>query len=113
MGDVVGGSCNQIVYGNNPESLGDQAIAHVGSEKSGSPGNNSNLFRRNRFKHTISKDFGYGLLVFAEPAIHRLPWVTSSRGCLPDFFDEVLNLIGVTSPESTFPFALGCGRPIE
>jgi hypothetical protein len=37
MPDVIRGTCNQVVYGNNSESLGDEAIAQMESEKSGSP----------------------------------------------------------------------------
>ena len=53
MGDVIWGTCDQVVYGNNPKSLGDKAIAQMRSEKSGSTGNDSNLFRRRRFEHSI------------------------------------------------------------
>jgi hypothetical protein len=56
MPDVIRGTCNQVVYGNNSESLGNEAIAQMGSEKSGSPGNEGDLFRRSKFKHIISED---------------------------------------------------------
>jgi hypothetical protein len=56
MRDVIPGTCYQVVYGNNPKSLGDKAIAQMRSEKSGSTGNDSDLFRRSRFEHSISGD---------------------------------------------------------
>jgi hypothetical protein len=43
------------VYGNDPKSLGDKAIAQMRSKKSGSTRNDSNLFRRTRFEHGISE----------------------------------------------------------
>src|SRR6516164_4308789 len=56
MRDVSRRACYQVVYGNNSKSLGDEAIAQMRSEKSGSPGNDGDLFRRSRFKHTILED---------------------------------------------------------
>jgi hypothetical protein len=41
---VIRGTSNRVVNGDNTESLGDEAIAQMRSEKSGSAGNHGDLF---------------------------------------------------------------------
>jgi len=55
MRDVIWGTCNQVVYGNDPKSLVDKTIAQMRAEKSGSTRNDSNLFRKTRSEHSISE----------------------------------------------------------
>ena len=51
MPDVIRGTCNQVVYGDNSESLGDEAIAQVRSKKSRPTCHDRDFLGRSSLEH--------------------------------------------------------------